>query len=351
MIRKRLLQLVVLLPLLNQAYGQTRNCAQNLLSAEKSFEEGVLKAIPNLITKCVETGKYSKPEEIRARKLLTIAYLFMDNQLKAEESMVRLLRLSPELKIDPANDPDEFIFLHDKYKTDPIFRIGAFIGVNNTSVSNMDEFGVYNLNESDGVTYNGLFNLTLGGSLDVLITSDLEIALEASYATRTFEINSVGNYIGGYTIKLSETQSWVDIPLMVKYSFFSKKNIVPYIYAGGAYNLMLTSRISGDRNGDPSITVNNIDIVRFGDLRNRFNYSVLAGGGVRVKTNTDYFKLDIRYVRGLTNLVNESNRFDNQQLALNLGYVDNNFSLDYYQVTIGFVHSVFNPKKLKRYRK
>lgn len=343
--------IIILLMTGNKVFAQSGNCAQNLQNAEKAFEEGTLRLIPELLTTCVDRGSFNKADKIRALKLLTIASLFMDNEDASDKAMVGLLRLNPELKVDKSNDPDEFIFMHSKYKTDAVFRYGAYVGVNNAIVNENENFGIYNFNSNTGVDYDGKFNLALGANFDYLVNAKIDISAEVGYSTRTYAIIGRPNYLGRYSIELEETQVWIDVPLIVRYNFFDNKPIVPYVYVGAAVNYLLAAKIGGDRTGDQTVTVGGIDIMNEGKLRNKINYSALVGLGARIKAKTDYFKLDARYVMGLTNLVNTANRFENQELSLNLGYIDNNLKLDYLQFSLGFVHSVFNPKRLKKYRR
>ncbi len=87
----------------------------------------------------------SKEEKIRARKLLTKVYIFLDEEAKAEIAMVGLLKADPEHNLDQQLDPKELFFLMDHFRTDPIFRIAIKVGVNSSIVNS---FGTYSTTNS-----------------------------------------------------------------------------------------------------------------------------------------------------------------------------------------------------------
>jgi hypothetical protein len=76
---------------------------------------------------------------------------------------------------------------------------------------------------------------------------------------------------------------------------------------------------------------------------------VIASAGVKYKVGSFYLTADIRYMRGLHNVVKTSNRFKqtsvNQQLW-DAGYIDNDFVISQSMINLGLIVPYFKPKKL-----
>ena len=79
--------------------------------------------------------------------------------------------------------------------------------------------------------------------------------------------------------------------------------------------------------------------------RNKINYGILAGAGVKLKIPRGYFYLDARYTIGL-NYQNTGDRYELDELAWKYQYVDPDFRVNTVMVGIGFVRSFFNPKRI-----
>ncbi|MFA6403572.1 MAG: hypothetical protein WCX31_18405 [Salinivirgaceae bacterium] len=80
------------------------DCVVKLNEAEKLYEEGKIEKIPEMLNSCIESG-FNKENKITALRLLTLVYLFDDNLIKAESSLLRLLKEDPEFKTNQAIDP------------------------------------------------------------------------------------------------------------------------------------------------------------------------------------------------------------------------------------------------------
>ncbi|MFW5761879.1 MAG: hypothetical protein ACOCXH_12960, partial [Cyclobacteriaceae bacterium] len=101
---------------------QAQVCSEVLGQAEDEYEIGHLYAIPGILNDCLNRG-FSKEEKIRAYRLLTLTYLFIDEPEKADQSYLNLLRLSPEFQPNEFTDPIELFYLHDNFITTPYFSV------------------------------------------------------------------------------------------------------------------------------------------------------------------------------------------------------------------------------------
>lgn len=83
-------------------------------------------------------------------------------------------------------------------------------------------------------------------------------------------------------------------------------------------------------------------------MRNDFNYGFILGGGLKYKVGINYIVLNIRYTRGINNLVSSEKRYSNHELLYTFGYVDNDFRMDNLAISFGIERAFYKSKKQKR---
>lgn len=333
------------------AQGQATR-ALNL--AEDDFENGRLDDIPSSLEpyfKSQKTGGFSKEEKIRAHRLITLVHMYSDNEPAAEDAFVELLKADPEHP-PAASDPKEFHFLHEKFNTDPIFRIGFKVGVIRTEASPFTGFGSANDNAGSSKTYTPKIGFGLEANFEYQLPYNLELVSGVGFSSENFEV--VDNIISTSTITytLTETQTWIKLPAMVRYNMKLSKGLTPYVYGGYSLGYLLGSTVSGDRSEGQALTISGVDLLS-DDLRNELNHSLMGGIGIKFASKTNFFVFESRYTRGITNIVNSGNRFANQNLLFGAGYVDDNFSENSISFSFGYIMSFYKPKKLseKKYNK
>ncbi len=86
--------------------AQTSDCLRN---SQQKFNIGHLNEIPTSLEECLDKKNLKteftiKEEEIQAFKLLTLVYIYLDDQRNANKSILRLLKSDPEHQPDP-QDP------------------------------------------------------------------------------------------------------------------------------------------------------------------------------------------------------------------------------------------------------
>jgi len=184
----------------------------------------------------------------------------------------------------------------------------------------------------------------------------LEVSLGALYTGKKYALSDViivddEGTNAFSTMEQIEASIYLDIPLYLRYNFnLSGSKLVPFVYAGIEANLLFSaSRTEGSRTGAQSITAAVQDLKASGE-RNNQSYSLIGGVGFKYKIKTNFFKFEAKYSNGQTNLVNPENRYTNQTTVFRLAHVDNNQSIDLISVNFGYVMSIYNPKKLKKYR-
>ena len=130
--------LIFLLMSFLPAYSQTDSCSAVLSKAGKLYEEGKIDEIPALLAPCMAEG-FTRNQKIEAYKLIILVYLFDDDQVNAENTMVEFLKKYPEYEIMP-NDPVEFVYLFNSYRTTSIFSLNLSFGTNLASPRIIEPF-------------------------------------------------------------------------------------------------------------------------------------------------------------------------------------------------------------------
>ena len=219
------------------AHEQTENlCTQKLKEAQKSYDNGLIERVPEMLKSCLDNG-FSRNEKLQAYRLQILAYLFLDDNAAAEESLLKLLKIDPEYKVNTAVDPIELITLYDSYRTLPLYSIGFMGGVNKTIVSAYEPYGVNNVNE-ESEDYKSLMGYQLGVFADILLKGKFQINTGLSYNVKNYKSS---NLLLGYTkLDIKEAQSWLDFPLLLKFTT-GKHKLKFFLEAGLQASLLLRS--------------------------------------------------------------------------------------------------------------
>jgi hypothetical protein len=318
-------------------------CSQVLKNAQKVYDEGRLGEIESMLKPCLENG-FSKVERLQAYRLLVISNLFLDEHGKAEVNMLQLLDLDPDYKVNSAVDPSEFIYLYNKYRVDAIFSIGFLGGINQAQISTIKPYGVSNLSDGSG-EYVPNTGVQFGLSSDILIYKALQFNLSALYVQTKYVFN---NTLFGFSEQtFQETQNWIQIPGLLKYTI-GKRKLRPYLQAGAGADFLLNANAAVSRKNINTGSNEAIGPdIRVGESRNNMVFAAIGGGGLRYKVGYGYMVLDVRYNYGLNNLVKPESRYENADLVYRYGYLDNDRVMNTINVSIGYFKSFYKPKKNK----
>ena len=366
---KKLLPIVFTL-LTTIVYSQ--NCTQLLNQAEDDYEEGRLLGIPARITGCLDNHSFSKEEEVRARKLLALVYIFTDQEAQAEIAMINLLKVDPEHRLDPQVDPAELFFLYDQFRTEPIFRISFKAGLNTSNVVVIEDYATNNLlvhdNFYNGTTPDGDDSYTVpGDSSDVDYnansTRDYHFWAELLFQKEVYEgvdvssgvqfrtsSYSADSYVNQVNINNSivNSQTYLRIPIQASYTLWSSnrdKILLPYGFLGGSFDYLMKANLTGSRIGGTTSTIQGeIDLIETNQV-NRVNYSLTAGVGLKISFKTHFFTVEGRYDTGRRNYINGDERYTNSNYTFDLAYVEPALSLDFISVSLGYTLSIYRPKK------
>lgn len=350
---------------------QAQVCSEMLANAEDEYEIGHLYAIPDLLQNCLDRG-FTKEEKIRAYRLLTLTYLFIDEPEKADQAYLNLLKLSPEFQPNKLTDPIELFYLHDNFITTPYFSLYLLkIGTNRSQPQITRNFNLDGLGEqvnifSDGESdqeiirdyqhnYSSSWGFNIGSGIEYGFSQRFSIGADLMLLYQQYRSNE--NILGAYANQsFSEGQWWIDLPVYFKYNLPEVK-YKPYFFTGFQSNLLFSTFSSNmivtweqDGNNIPQEV-----FVDFNDQRRNLNFSVLFGAGAKYKVGINYLAFEVRYSVGLTNLsvnnqryADNSSTFDpNDRLMYDALYIDNDFVMNNLSFTINYIKPIYKPRKKK----
>nr|PZN56189.1 MAG: hypothetical protein DIU61_04400 [Bacteroidota bacterium] len=362
--RRRLLGLIFCLQLFLcvGVYGQSSDDCEIILNqAAEEVSAGHFLGVDSLLADCLKGG-FTREQRQRAYLLLTQVYLLLDNPEKAEESYLELLRANPEFVTDPSRDPIDVVYLSKKFTSTPIFSLLGRIGGNVTFVNVLREMSL------SGVPLDTRYVLLPGWTAAVganyNINDNLSIGSELQYAYTTYRKEQSGLWTTDDVI-IQDRLGWFNLPVTVIYNFKTGK-VVPYAYGGAAINYLFSSKANPTLNdrftsGSGSVTPSESPIVKYDYKRKNWNWSLVAGGGIRYKWDLHYVFADVRYTLGMKNvmdysgLVNDYTKEGSQLIASSeptwrYASSDDFFKLNHLYFTIGYMHQLYNPRKLKTAR-
>ncbi len=335
-------------------------CLERLSNAENSFETGHLYDIYDLISECLDKG-FSREEKIRAYRLLSISYLYLDEHEKAEQSYLSLLKLNPEYKPNSLIDPTELFHLHHKFITTPRWSIIVVkVGGDLSFVK------PYNLYNTDGVGYNHFANqenivdkktkeylpaagFFLGSGVKYSLSHTFSFTGELLFKLNRFQVRE--NILGHTTLQFNEDQYNLELPVLFNICMNSSK-WKPYVFGGGSLNFMMHSAAKNlviERTQGATVLPETGPNISLMSNRNRFGYSVIVGGGVHYKVGVNYLLIEMRHSFGLKNISSSNNRFGNEEMLYKYMYIDDDMKLNNLMLSISYLKPLYNPRrKVKR---
>ncbi|MBD0402880.1 porin family protein [Flammeovirga sp. EKP202] len=325
-----------------------QSCEELYVRANAMYLEGKLLQVPLELANCINSGYETEAKQTAARRLVILSYLYSDKLPEAEEEMLNLLREYPEYK--PANsDPAELKKLYEKFRTRPIMTFGLLAGLTYNQAFIDQTYGVGKESLHQSVQYNPKVNFKVGVSFSYLISKKIQINLSPTYENVSFE--TVERPLSFSTTTMTENQSWLHVPLTLRWIIAPNTKLKPFIGAGGAMRYLLSSTIEGTQSFDESdiadIEPSPIDIK---DQRNEMLYEATAQVGFQVKTRMTHWDIYATYTYALSSFNKPNNRFDNPDLIFNYGFIDNDTRLNILALNIVFSYDLYKPKVLRKYK-
>lgn len=322
------------------ASAQENKCVYKLDTARILFENGLIEDVPSTLWPCIEEG-FSREERISAYKLLVITYLFDGNQTEAERTMQQFIFDYPNYDIRP-DDPVEFVYLYESYESVPKYSFGIRTGTNLAQP--------YRINpQSIGISGDNSVKYHLG--LQAAVTSAIYLNRNFALNLETVILQTNHEFINNLTdiskVRFEEVQNRVEVPLYLSYHF-NTKEFFPYVFLGGSFNKLLVAnglpeRVVLSEDDNETFTGPELDISA---QRNNFDFTGLAGFGLRYPLTKGSLFLDFRTSFGLKNHLAGS-RFQNTILWSRYYHLDNDFAMIRYSLSFGYVYSFYKPVKIR----
>lgn len=158
--------------------------------------------------------------------------------------------------------------------------VGVFVGANSTDIKS-------NSNQESNSNITGRY----GVLLQVPLYHDLSLLLEPGYIKKGVRLLEGQDPMEEPEAHLR--QSFLEVPVLIKYSFFEK--ISPYVVGGMSLGYQLNTELEVKFPGLESI-------VQMKEVTERFEIGAVLGGGVVFPIHSVNLFLDCRYNIGLTNM-------------------------------------------------
>lgn len=327
------------------------DCSVKLQEGEIAYEDGSLSNSILLLEECLKSGGFNTEEKVRAYRLLTIIYLYKNQDAKASEYMHSMLKLNPEYRLRP-NDPSEFVDLYKQYRIRPYLIIGG-AGGGNMPVLNVSTLYSTDNATNQGIVYTGLLGFQINFNTSKPLTNKLEIMFNPTFAVMRYRFE--GDYFDYSTLIFTETQTRIEAPILLKYNLKDKYNfniggLKPYFMIGATPNYILSSSGNAQRvdivSEDQSRSVEGKSI-QMTELRNQLTFSAVAAAGIEYKLGLGHLFGQLQYQHAFMNMVNSNNRYLLQNEIAKYGYLDNDYKMSALTFTLGYNYPLYNPKKRK----
>ncbi|MDH4295191.1 MAG: PorT family protein [Cyclobacteriaceae bacterium] len=354
---KKIIAILLLVVCLGKQSLAQDECELVLIQATEEFNAGHLYGISAMLKDCLDKNQKREWRQ-RAYLLLAETYLLLEDPLGAEQSYLSVLRANPEFLTDPKLDPIDLVYLSGKFTSSPIFSLHGYAGPSISPVRIIHDVRI------GGESYTReRYAIRVGWQVGVGMDFHYNDFISASAGvavSRTGFKHSTTDLFGldKDIVEFIDRQTWANLPVSVKYSQSIGK-FRRYGYVGISFNYLLGDNANVDLknreaktsdNAEPPEfpkSISNVDILK---SRERLNAAFFLGGGVKYKNKLDYFYLDLRYSFGMKNVVNANSRFNSTTEGLPYPYVDDDFRMDNLALSIGYIHPLYKPRKLKKAR-
>lgn len=344
--KKSIILVVFLVATLTGQHTFAQSCAQTLRLARSTYEQGRLHELPALLEKCLNSSEFTKQERVEAYKILTLAYIYLEEPDKADETMLKILQTDNYFEVNNQVDPAEFIALYKTFRTTPTFRIGgkAGIAITKPSLSGAQWANEGTSSYKQGVGFTGGISAEIPLTKTRFVLNPELFILLPSYSltnVRTFES------IGDFETTMDVSQSYASLPLSVQYSLLNRKSkLNPYVSGGFTTDFLLSASKTAVRRLVENQSVDSKTYTSKKDFEN-INLSLHASAGIKYRFAGGFLLAEVRYRYGLLNVNTAASAFQTTEAAWNYRTIEGIYSLNALQVTLGYVQNIFKPKKLK----
>ncbi len=354
---QRIICILIIVALAYSARAQDsedKPCVQNIQTAQQRYDEGRIQDIEPLLLNCLEQADFTKAQKAEALRLLTLAYIFLDEDQKAEATMLRLLKTNHEFRTNPAIDPTEFITLYNQFRHEPVFNIGFkyIVNLSQVQVTQLNSALDLNSNKPAYQPRIGLFGL--GINFEYKIADRLYLFPELQFRNMAIQRtqSQTGTATGSPYISTTtfEEMQWLSLPVSAKYviSFEKQPKFKLYLLGGLSVDYLLKATKPVDANvlqmiNDQDVT---FQLTTTPDKK-PLNFGAQAGLGTTYKVGEGFLSLELRYAYSFTNLTKPGSVLQPSQAAqINTLIQDDIYKLHHIAISLGYTLNIYIPKPL-----
>jgi len=340
--------LITVAPRLATAQQQQKTnttCAQTLRLARSVYENGRLHELEGLLEGCVKADQWTTQERVDAYKLLTLAYIYMEEPEKADAMMLNILQTDPEFRPNNNIDPAEFVALWSTFRTEPVYRLGVKVGANATQ-PNVHQYTPTNEGTEN---YKYGYGFQAGASAEIgLFNGKFVINPELYFQSKSFKINN-SFFEGGQTTSGTASMKSISLPVTVQYPLpFGQKpdgttKWASYVGLGLATDFLLsvnTNLTTAVTDQSPISTT----YTEKGQYK-LFNFAPIISAGIKWKVKKAEIVTEVRFNYGASTIFNKQKLYDSQSEVFGNKFVHGPFSLNTLSLSAGYLLNKYIPKK------
>lgn len=337
--------LISVAPRFAWAQQQQTTCAQTLRLARSVYENGRLHELEALLGDCVKANQWTTQERVDAYKLLTLAYIYMEEPEKADDMMLKILQTDPEFHPNNNIDPAEFVALWGTFRTEPIFRLGVKFGANATQ-PNVHQYTPLNQG-TENYKYGYGFQAGISGEIAIL-NNKFTLNPELYFQSKSFKINNKF-FEDDQTTTGTVTMKSISLPVSVQYALpFGQKNDgsskwTSYVGVGIATDFLLgvnTSLQTDVKNQSP-VNTTSTEKIQY----KSFNFAPIISAGAKWKVKKAEIVTEVRYNFGASTIFDKQKLYESQSEIFGNKFVHGPFSLNTLSVSAGYLLNKYSPKK------
>ena len=320
-------------------------CAQTLRLARSVYENGRLHELEGLLEGCVKGDQWTTQERVDAYKLLTLAYIYMEEPEKADAMMLSILQTDPEFRPNNNIDPAEFVALWSTFRTEPVYRLGVKFGANATQ-PNVHQYTP--LNEgTENYKYGYGFKAGIAGEI-AIFRGMFVLNPELYFQSKAFKINNTF-FESDQTTTGTVGMKSISLPVSVQYTLpWGQKSDgtskwSSYVALGFATDFLLkvSTSLETTIQGQSPVNTTSTDKIQY----KSFNFAPIISAGAKVKVKKAEIVTEIRFNYGASTIFNKQRLYDSQSEVFGNKFVHGPFSLNTLSVSAGYLLNKYIPRK------
>lgn len=345
---KKVKHIVLIISVLFGLNGHAQtDCYVQVQEAEMLYFDGEFEKSAKLLDSLLRSCKYPKKDKELVLTTLIQNLIELDRIEEVHIRMEELLKVNPNYEVKTEIVQQDFLKYLNKWKVRPRLSVGGRVGINIPTFNVKRTYTILN-----GVDYSAKYKGQLvfhgGVMFEYEFINNLSGVVEFIFSQYKYERTLTGN--NNWQLKYDERINYFEVPVYIKkYFSFDNSKLEPYLLAGGIFQFPYSAT------ADLNLAFNNFDVltgttdqntltsldVDRENEREGFNADLAFGAGLSRKVKNVVFSFDLRYVLGLTNIMEVTNKYDNQDLIFNFYYIDNDVKASKFEFSVS-VNYIFN---------